>query len=100
MARVPHGYHDMGVVGSQLREAGFTVPPRIDVLAERSRAASASAAAIAFCQGTPLRGMLEARGASALDDAVAEATHALESRFGSGSIDGAMQAFVIEVEAR
>ena len=67
-------------------------------LAARSRAPSPSIPAIAYCQGTPLRSELEARGISCLDDATAAATTAISSRFGTGAIEGKMQAHIIIVE--
>jgi hypothetical protein len=52
--------------------------------------------AIAYCQGTPLRGELEALGG---DEAVAAGTEvaaeALVRRFGGGAIDGKIQALVV-----
>ncbi|HRO59259.1 MAG TPA: class I SAM-dependent methyltransferase [Burkholderiaceae bacterium] len=100
MERVPHGYHDTTVIARQLADAGFTASPRIETVALRSVAASAAAAAVAICRGTPMRNLLESRGASGLADAEVAATAALERRFGTGAIEAGMQAYVIEVEAR
>jgi ubiquinone/menaquinone biosynthesis C-methylase UbiE len=70
LARAPHGYHD--VQTSSPREA-----------------------AIAYCQGTPLRNEIEARDASRLDEATAAAAEALARRFGNGVIEGRIRAQVI-----
>ena len=98
MARVPHGYHDVAVVAADLARGGFTRSPTFSRLTARSRAPSPSIPAIAFCQATPLRNELEARGISCLNDATAAATTAIASRFGAGAIEGKIQAHIIVVE--
>jgi SAM-dependent methyltransferase len=94
LRRIPHGYHDVGVIRAELAAAGFA---RIafETVEHRSRALSPREAAIGFCQGTPLRNEIEARDPSRLAEATDAATSALESRFGPGSIDGKIQALVI-----
>ena len=98
MARTPHGYHDRDLIARDLAAAGFSAAPSIETVAARSRAASAGIAAIAYCQGTPLRGEIEARGAS-LGEATAAATAALAARFGSGPVDGKIQAHIVSIAA-
>jgi hypothetical protein len=61
----------------------------------RSKVASPRDPAIAYCQGTPLRNEIEARGALRLEDATNQAAEALARRFGSGAIEGRIRAFVI-----
>ncbi|HSC65477.1 MAG TPA: class I SAM-dependent methyltransferase, partial [Caldimonas sp.] len=61
MARTPHGYHDTAAIRRDLAAGGFRSEPRIDTLAERSRASSPRHPAIAYCQGTPWRSEIEAR---------------------------------------
>jgi hypothetical protein len=51
--------------------------------------------AIAYCQGTPLRNEIEARGASRLEEATQKAAEALAQRFGAGAIEGRIRALVI-----
>lgn len=97
MARVPHGYHDTAQIARDLALGGFSAPPRIDTVAHRSRADAARDAAIAYCQGTPLRSEIEARGPGRLDEATDVATAAIAARFGAGPIDGLIQAHLIEV---
>jgi len=99
MARTPHGYHDPRVVARDLANGGFGSTPDIVTVDARSRAASARIAAIAFCQGTPLRNEIEARDATRLDEATDAAARALAHRFGDGPVDGRMQAHVIVVAA-
>jgi len=94
MARTPHGYHDVERIREELNEAGFA-SISVEAVAERSKAASPRDAAIAYCQGTPLRNEIEARDASRLEDATKRAADALAERFGSGAIEGRIRAFVI-----
>ena len=98
LARTPHGYHDVGVIASDLARAGFTAAPRIETLAERSRATTALDAAIAYCHGTPLRNEIEARSPSGLDAATEAALAAILARYGDGPIDAKMQAHLIVVQ--
>ena len=100
MARVPHGYHDRDVIARDLAAGGFDLPPRIDTLAVPSHAASARDAAVAFCQGTPLRNEIEAREPSALERATDAATRALQARFGDGPVDATIRAHVVTVLRR
>jgi len=93
MARTPHGYHDIGKIRNDLTAAGFS-DVAIESVAFASKAASAKDTAIAFCQGTPLRNEIEARGAS-LEAATDAAAAALAKRFGNGPIEGRIKAHVI-----
>jgi hypothetical protein len=63
----------------------------------RSRAVAARIPAIAYCQGTPLRNEIEARDASRLPEATQAAEDAIAARFGTGAVDGKIQAHVITV---
>ncbi|MEP7084854.1 MAG: class I SAM-dependent methyltransferase [Betaproteobacteria bacterium] len=98
MARTPHGHHDRSVIERDLASGGFSKPPRIDTIAARSRAASARIAAIAYCQGTPLRNEIEALDSRGLGAATDAAEQALAQRFGTGAVDGKIQAHVIMIE--
>jgi len=97
LARTPHGYHDRAVIARDVAAGGFGNPATIETVAARSRAPSARAPALAYCQGTPLRNEIEVRGV-AVDRATAVATDAMEKRFGSGPVDGAIRAHVVTVE--
>ena len=94
MARTPHGYHDAARIRADLMEAGFT-DIAIETVAHRSRANSPHDPATAFCQGTPMRGEIEARGAPSLETATQKSAEALARRFGNGPIEGRIQALVI-----
>lgn len=98
LARIPHGYHDTSMIAEDLRQGGFTRAPEFSTVTERSRAASAQLAALAYCQGTPLRTEIETRDASRLDEATSVASAAIAGRFGPGMVDGAIQAHVVIVE--
>ena len=97
MARTPHGYHDREVIRRDLAAGGFGTP-RIDTKAARSRAESPRIPAIAYCQGTPLRSEIEARGANRLGEATDVAAAAIAARFGRGKVDGKIQAHIVTVE--
>jgi ubiquinone/menaquinone biosynthesis C-methylase UbiE len=97
MVRTPHGYFDLEVISRDLADAGFSAAPRFETIAERSRAASARVAATAYCQGTPVRNEIEARGADMENVTEASAT-ALAERFGAGPLDGKIQAHVVVVQ--
>ena len=94
LARTPHGYHDRDLIRSDLQRAGFG-DIAIDAVDHVSRAPSPREPAIAFCQGTPMRSEIEARGAPGLEAATDEATQALRQRFGSGAIKGRIRALMI-----
>ena len=98
MARTPHGYHDERVIALDLAGGGFTAPPRFETLDARSRAATAEVAAIAYCQGTPLRNEIERRDASRLREATTVTEAFIAKRFGPGPIDAGMRATVVAVE--
>jgi ubiquinone/menaquinone biosynthesis C-methylase UbiE len=94
MARIPHGYHNVEQIRRELSAAGFA-NISMDAINEKSTAASPRDAAVAYCEGTPLRNEIEARDASGLEHATSQATAALARRFGIGPIEGRIRAFVI-----
>lgn len=98
MARTPHGYYDRPTIERDLATGGFTKSTRIATVAARSRAESFRVPAIAYCQGTPLRNEIEARGASRLGEATDIAAEAIARRFGRGAVDGKIQAHIVTVE--
>lgn len=99
LARTPHGYHDRAAIERDLAGGGFVASPRFDTVTARSRAASARVPAIAYCEGTPLRNEIEARDASRLAEATDVAAEAIAERFGSGAVDGRIQAHIVTVES-
>lgn len=98
LARTPHGYHDRPTIELDLAKGGFRKPAQLATVAARSRAESPRVPAIAYCQGTPLRNEIEARDAKRLDEATDVATAAIAQRFGSGTVDGKIQAHVVTID--
>jgi ubiquinone/menaquinone biosynthesis C-methylase UbiE len=92
MARTPHGYYDTALIRGDLAKAGFT-DVAIETKAAQSRAPSARHVALAYCQGTPLRNEIEARGD--LEAATEHASSAIARRHGSGEVSAKIQAHVI-----
>jgi ubiquinone/menaquinone biosynthesis C-methylase UbiE len=94
LARTPHGYHDTALIRSELEAAGFH-HVAIETRAEQSRASSPRQAAIAYCQGTPLRNEIETRDAGKLEAATDHAGAAIAGKHGSGEVAAKIQAHVI-----
>jgi SAM-dependent methyltransferase len=94
MHRGPHGYWDRSLIAQDLARGGWT-DPEIQTVPQRSRAAQALDPAIGYCQGSPMRAELEAKGPSALTQATDAAAAALAQRFGAQSLDGRIQAHVV-----
>ena len=98
LARTPHGYFDQSAIARDLGRGGFVASPDVTLVAARSRAASHRVPALAYCQGTPLRMEIEARNPSRLGEATDVAAAAVAQRFGTGPVDGKIQALVVTVE--
>ena len=98
LARTPHGYSDRPTIERDLASGGFVRSPQITTVTARSRAKSSRVPAIAYCQGTPLRNEIEARGGSRLGEATDIAAEAIARRFGRGDVEGKIQAHVVTVE--
>jgi SAM-dependent methyltransferase len=98
MAQTPHGYYDHPAIKRDLADGGFKASAQIGTVTARSRAQSPRIAAVAYCQGTPLRTEIETRDASRIGEATDIATEAIARRFGRGPVDGRMQAHVVTIE--
>jgi ubiquinone/menaquinone biosynthesis C-methylase UbiE len=98
MARTPHGHYDTDVLRAQLKAAGFS-NITVDAVEHRSRAPSARHPAIAYCEGSPLRNEIEARGPERLEEATNRCAEAIAKRFGNGAVDGLIRAFVLSASA-
>lgn len=94
MARTPHGYFDQTTIRADLERAGFG-NVSIETRAAISRAPTAEHAAIAYCQGTPLRGEIEARSGGDLQPATEAVAAAIRAHHGSGPVEAKIQALVI-----
>jgi len=93
-ARIPHGYHDKDAIVADVRDAGFA-NVTLETVTLRSVAPSCRDAAIGLCQGTPLRSEIEARDASKLAEVTDAGAARIAARFGSGPVDGMIQAHVV-----
>lgn len=94
MVRTPHGYFSLDRLYEDVAAAGladFTA----SVVSHTGRAGSVRDLAIAFCQGTPLRGEIEVRAPGRLDEVTEAVMPALLDRFGSGPIEGRLRAIVV-----
>lgn len=98
LARTPHGHHDPDVIRRELAEAGWQAIT-IDLVTLPGRASSAADPAIGFCQGTPLRHEIVARDPGRLEAVTAAAARAVEVNFGTGPIEGPLQALVVSAVA-
>jgi hypothetical protein len=94
MARTPHGYHDTALIRGDLAKAGFS-NVRIETRADESRAPSPRHAAMAYCQGTPLRNEIESRGPEKLEAAIDFAAAAIARKHGNGEVVAKIQALVV-----
>jgi len=94
LARTPHGYHDVAKLRDELGAAGFA-SITIVTRGEISKAASPRDPAVAYCEGTPLRNEIEARGPPGLEAATQACAEALALRFGSGQVEGRIQAHIV-----
>lgn len=94
LARTPHGYHDPALIRRELEQAGFS-SVAIETKAELSRASSPRHAAVAYCQGTPLRNEIEARDAGRLERATEYAASRIANRHGSGEVVAKIQAHIV-----
>jgi ubiquinone/menaquinone biosynthesis C-methylase UbiE len=91
LARTPHGYHDKEAIIAEVKNAGF-VNVAAETVTRRSVAPTCRDPAIGYCQGTPLRNEIELRDASRLAEATEAAAGSIKARFGSGPVDGKIQA--------
>src|SRR5690242_560213 len=93
VARVPHGYPDVGQVTADLAAGGLEVVAA-EPLKLTGHAESAADVAAGFCTGTPLRMAIESRGdlATATEAVGAEMT----ARMGAGPVSAEMTAYFIE----
>ncbi len=94
LARTPHGYHDVEVIKRDLQAAGFS-DISIETIDKISPAPSPRHAAIAYCEGTPLRNEIESRDASLLSHVTNLATEAIAKRYGNGPVEAKIQAHVV-----
>jgi len=97
LPRTPYGYNDPEILRQDLAKGGFTASPEIIAVPCPSSAASCEAVAIGYCQGTPLRGEIEARGGQ-LSEATKVVAEALGKKYGAGTVNAQIQAVVVTVQ--
>jgi hypothetical protein len=92
VARIPHGYHDLAQIRSDVAAGGLEVES-IERIVLRGTAPSARTLAEGFCFGTPLRFALQERGD--LGDLTEGVAGRMTLRLGAGSVEGDLAAFVV-----
>jgi SAM-dependent methyltransferase len=95
LRRTPHGYHDVDRIRADITSAGFDPSSEIVTVDKRSPAATCRVPAVGYCQGTPLRNEIEARGPGRVNEATDRTAAALAARFGETDLDGLMRAHVV-----
>ena len=98
LVRTPHGYHDPTLIEHDLAAGGFKKTAKIETVSFQIKAPSAHIAAMAYCQGTPLRSEIEAHNGSRLGEVTEIASAAIAKRFGKGPVVTKIQAHIINVE--
>jgi ubiquinone/menaquinone biosynthesis C-methylase UbiE len=94
LVRTPYAYHDTELIKRELIAAGFD-SVTIETVPRRSLAPSAREPALGLCCGSPMRAEIEARAADKLEAAINAAAAAIAARFGSGAVDGKIQAHIV-----
>lgn len=93
MGRKPHGYFSTDQIRADLEAAGLT-DVTITPL-DGTSLTTAAEAAVAFCQGTPLRMAIEAHDTIDVAAATRIAESALRDRYGDGVIDAPIRSFTV-----
>ena len=96
LQRTPHGHGDPGVIAADLAAAGLAAD-RIETVVLRGPVASAEGLATGFCQGTPMRGEIEALEPGGLPGATEAVAAAIAAEFGQGPFEAQLSARVVEV---
>jgi SAM-dependent methyltransferase len=94
LARTPCGYTDKARIEQDLRQGGFT-SVTIEEIRRHSEVSSAWEPAMGMCQGTPLRGEIEARDPGSLVRATEAVATAIRKRYGEGSFRAPLQALLV-----
>ena len=94
LARTPCGYNDKARIERDLRAAGFG-SVGIEEIRRDTDVPSPGEPAMGCCQGTPLRGEIEARDPDGLVRATEAVTVAMRARFGDGPFRAPVQALLV-----
>lgn len=98
LMRTPHGYHDAARIRADLKDAGFSAID-IETVSMISKAPSPRHPAIAYVQGTPLRGEIEPRRPKALEAVTERAAEMIAKAHGTGAVSGKIRALVVTARA-
>jgi SAM-dependent methyltransferase len=96
LQRSPYGYHSQAAIAADLAKAGYSGKPVFHTIEARAKAPEAHAAAVGFCQGTPLRAEIEARSPAGLGTTTVAVAEAVARKLGTGKLDTKMLAVVVE----
>jgi ubiquinone/menaquinone biosynthesis C-methylase UbiE len=94
LSRTPCGYHDGERIERDLRAAGF-IDVRVETVARDGEVHRPADPATGMCQGSPLRGEIEARDPGGLARATEAGAAALQGRFGAGPFRAPMSAVIV-----
>jgi len=94
LGRVPFGYYDIDRIRGEVEQAGFE-QVETKTVEKVSQAPSPLGPATGLCQGSPLRGEIEARASDSLHEVTDSVAEALAQRFGSSSFENRMSAIVV-----
>jgi hypothetical protein len=86
-------YSDIGVVRTEIAAAGFA-RIAVEEVTKLLHANSAREAAVRMCHGGLVRAAIEAQMRGRLDEITEAATRTIAARFGSGSIESPLSAFL------
>jgi len=95
LERTPCGYHDPEQIRADVSAAGF-VDVSIETVALSGRVEAARDLATGLCQGSPMRGEIEAVEPGGLQAATEAAAAEVARRFGPGPFEAPLQALVVE----
>ncbi|RDI60118.1 class I SAM-dependent methyltransferase [Microvirga subterranea] len=94
LERTPYGHADPDRILGEVEQAGFEAV-EIDEVKKTSVVRSPQDPVIGLCQGSPLRGEIEARAPGRLEEITTRATEVLAEHFGTGPFENPMLAFVV-----
>jgi SAM-dependent methyltransferase len=94
------GYYDEAAIRSDLSAGSFDADVSFETIDETSRSRDPEVAAVAMCQGGPVRTEIEDRDPEALVAATAAAADVLRDRYGATDLVAPMRAFLITAPTR
>jgi len=90
----PFGYNDVELIKGHLESAGFSLVSAA-IVDDESTAPSVRHAAVALCQGTPLRTGIEARSPGEIEKVTGQVAEKLAAQFGTGPVSGKTRGIVV-----